>query len=255
MMALPSIEKTHQRLEADRKELAKAKTLTCECCNEEFPKDAQGAVKEEYFSPLVKDKPSGLLFICPTCREQNEENYGNPFGEDTYFECADCGKVQVVNWSWEIYRVNTDDGEGICMDCAAKRELREDSEKWLTSEHAINEATEDSKALQRYAPKHLSCIGGDKTYPFAVKSFRDTPEYEREGMNWFSRMEMGGWGGDHTAEVRECALEAFKFYERVYITVAEAGQFQVYLDILVDTDSQRQPVKRKNSRRQKKNKA
>lgn len=244
MMCLPSIARLHDSREAARKELAKSKMLTCDCCCEEFPKDAPGAVKEEYWSPLIKDKPSGLIFICPKCREENEENYGNSYGEDSYFECEDCGKVHVVNYSWELYRVITEDGESICMACAAERELDESSERWLTSEEAIRRATESTEALQAYGPKHLSCIGGDKSYPHGVTSFRETPEYAAEKMDWFNRMEMGGYGGDNTEEVRDCALAAFKFYERVYITIAEAGQFQVYLDILVDTSSRR-PKQRK----------
>jgi hypothetical protein len=243
MMSLPSIARLHDSREATRKALKKSKTMTCECCNEEFPTNAEGRYVEECWSPLIADKPSSIVTICPKCAQKNDEEYGHPFGgegeESGYFVCAKCEKLNVYNYSWEVYATCTDDGF-ICQACAVEAELDSESPKWLTSEQQILAVTETVEALQDYAPKHLSCIGGDKVYPGGVESFRETPEYKAEGMNWFNRMERGGWDGNNVREVQDCALEAFKFYSRVYITVAEAGQFQVYLDILVDTASRRE---------------
>jgi hypothetical protein len=138
----------------------------------------------------------------------------------------------------------------ICQSCAAERELGEESDKWLASKQAIVEATKDVEAIQAYGPKHLSCIGGTKTYPCGAMSFRDTPEYKAEGCDWFSKMEMGGWGDSNgLAQVRQCALEAFKHYGRVYISIGEAGQFQVYLDVIVDAASRHEKKPAKKSRK------
>jgi len=246
MMCLPSIAKLHDRREADRKALKNSKTMTCDCCNEEFPTNAEGRYVEECWSPLISDKPSSIVTICPKCAAENQEKYGQPFGEEGegggYFVCAKCNKLNVYNYSREVYATCTDDGY-TCQACAAAAELDAESPKWLTSEQQILAVT--AEALRDYGPKHLSCIGGEKTYPGGVTSFRETPKYKAEGMNWFNRMEMGGWDGNNVQEVQDCALEAFKHYKRVYITVAEAGQFQVYLDILVDTKYPRVEPKRR----------
>ena len=245
MMCLPSIAKMTDQREATRKALAKSKTMTCDCCNEGFPTKAGGRYVEEYFSPLIADKPSGIATICPKCAAENNGEYGNEFGqegqESGYFMCCDCHKLNIYNYSWEVYATFVD-GEGyICQACAALRELGPKSEKWLESKEQILNVTKDVEALQAYEPKHLSCIGGEKKYPGDVVSYRDTPEYEADGPNhWFNRMEVGGYGGNNVQEIQECALEAFEHYGRVYITIAEAGQFQTYMDILVDKSSRRE---------------
>ena len=127
MMCLPSIAKLHDRREADRKALKNSKTMTCDCCNEEFPTNAEGRYVEECWSPLISDKPSSIVTICPKCAAENEEKYGQPFGEEGegsgYFMCAKCNKLNVYNYSWEVYATCTDDGY-ICQACAAAAEAQ-----------------------------------------------------------------------------------------------------------------------------------
>jgi len=254
MMSLPSISRMTDRREADLKALKNSKTMTCDCCMEKFPTKAEGRYVEECWSPLIADKPSSILTICPQCATKNAEEHGNEFGEEGqesgYFQCRRCDKLQVYNYSWEIY-ATWDEAEGyICQSCAAERELGPKSDKWLDSEEAIIAATKDVEALKEYGPKHLSCIGGTKTYPCGAMSFRDTPEYKAENLDWYSKMEMGGWGDTNgLAQVQQCALEAFKHYGKVYITIGEAGQFQIYMDILVDTSSRRAQKPAKKARK------
>jgi hypothetical protein len=253
MMSLPSIAALHDRRERERERIRKSKTLTCDCCNKEFDVKAEGRYVEEVWSPLIADKPSGIVTICPECAAHNLDNHGNEFGEEgeesDYFLCADCQKLNVYNYSWEIYATLLD-GEGyICQECAGKRYLAPESDKWLASEAAVKAATASIEALQAYGPQHLTCIGGHKKLPCGALSFRDTPEYEAGGLDWFNRMEMGGWDGDHSNDIRECALEALKRYGKVAITIAEAGQFQMYMDIVVDPTSRRAAEPEKKARK------
>ena len=257
MMCLPSISRMTDRRERDAERIRKSKLATCDCCNKEYSTKLPGCYVEECFSPLIADKASSIVTICPECAEKNSYDHGQPYGSDgeesNYFTCADCGKLNVYAYSWEIYAILAEDGY-ICQECAGKRYLAEGSDQWLTSTEAIEAATKTYEALQEYAPKHLSCIGGSKKFPLGVVSFRDTAEYEADGENWFSKMEMGGWsgGGSGLREVRECALAAAKHYGKVAIIVGEAGQFQVYLDIVVDPDSR---LTEKKARKSKKTKA
>jgi len=248
MWSPPSISAMHDRRERERERIRKGKTLTCDCCCKEFPAKSEGRYVEEYFSPLIADKPSGIVTICPKCAAENLDKHGNAFGQEgeksNYFTCADCGKLQQYSHSWEIY-ATVDEGGYHCMKCMGERELGPKSEKWLTSKAAIEAATENVKAIQAYGPKHLTCIDGHKTLPCGALSFRDTPEYKDHGIDWFNRMEMGGFGGDNTREIRECALEAFEFYGKVAVTIAEAGQFQLYMDIVVDPASRKSRPKTK----------
>lgn len=248
MMCLPSIQRLHDRREEDRKRIRKGQTMTCDCCCGEFGSKAEGRFVEEYWSPLIADKPSGLVTICPKCAEENRENHGQPWGEERegYFECADCGRLNIWNYSWEVYANPRADGEDgyWCAECAGKRALAEDSPAWLDSADDILRATAGVETLQAYGPRHLTCIGGHKGLPHGCVSFRDTKDYREAKLDWFSKMEMGGWGGDNTHEVRECALAAFRFYSRVAIIVGEAGQFQVYLDIVVSPKDRRKKARK-----------
>lgn len=249
MWSPPSISRMHDRREREAERLRKSKTLTCDCCCKEFPTKSEGRYVEEYFSPLIADKASGILTICPKCAAENDEKYGNPFGqegeESNYFTCVDCEKLQLYGHSEEIYATSTEDGR-ICMECAGKRELGPDSKKWLTTKADIEAATENVEALQNYGPKHLTCIGGHKKLPCGALSFRDTEEFGNR--SWFGHMEMGGWGGDHAHEVRKCALQAFEHYGKVLVSIGEAAAFQLYMDIIVDPASRKPQPKTKAKR-------
>jgi len=239
MFCLPSIEKLSKNAERERKHREKLKTLPCDCCGKRFPKGAAGSFVEEWHDPF-DDKPKGVITICPKCAEASEERTGYRYDIEGYFECDRCGKLHITNYSWERYDVvDEEEGERYCMKCAAKIYTNENSAAWL-DEAGINRVTESIEAIQDYKPRHLSCIGSDKKLPEGVQSFRDTPEYEADGVNWFSKMEMGGYGsGSGLADIRECAAQALKHYKRVMIIIGEAGQFQLYMDVIVRTDERR----------------
>lgn len=234
MFSLPNIKALSDRAAKAREHVRRSKTLKCDDCQERFPKAAEGRYVEETFGPFNL-KPEGMIILCPKCAQKAEELHGESFDPESYFRCSDCGNVHVVNYSWEIYRVVTEDGEELCRHCAAKRAARDENPAWLVTQAEIERATENVEALQRYKPAHLTCIGGHDL-PAGLVSFRDTPEYEAAGLNWFSKMECGGWGGSNfPAEVRECCLEAFEHYSKVMVVIGEAGQFQMYLDVVVKT--------------------
>jgi len=235
MFSLPNIKALSERAAKAREFVRKSKTLKCDACNIEFPKAAEGRFVEETFGPF-NDKPEGLIVICPACAKAHEERTGEmePWDRDAYFRCEDCGKLHVTNYSWEIYRVVTEDGEELCRSCAGERAAKPENPAWLHNSAEVEAVTASVETLQAYKPKHLTCIGGHEL-PAGLVSFRETPEFEAAGLNWFSKMECGGWEGTGglCAEVRECCAAALKHYKKCMIIVGEAGQFQVYLDIVV----------------------
>lgn len=242
MFSLPNIKAMHERAIKEREEVKREKTFRCDDCGEEFniaECREQGQVYFiEEFHDSLSEGVKGLIYYCPACVEQHEERWGRPYSPDDYFECEDCQQLHVVNYSWEIYRKITEDGEELCIPCHRARALA-DEDYWLRNHEDIAERCSSVERLAAWA-KHLSCIGSEYDWPEGVKSFRDTDEYEAEGENWYSRMEVGGYGGSGDADVRECARTAFRFYSEITVVLAEAGQFQAYMDILVKTDSKRE---------------
>jgi hypothetical protein len=236
----------HDRREREAERLRKSKTLTCDCCNEEFPTKSKGRYVEEYFSPLIAGKASGILTICPKCAEENEEKYGQPFGqegeESGYFICTDCEKLQQYGHSWEIYATVDENGYH-CMKCMGERCMAPDSEAWLDKTTDIDAFVQDNEAL-REKVKHLTCIAGAKELPGGCIDFRESVEYKTEKLSWFSTMDFGGWGDTEKAR-RELSVSirtVLKFYRRCVVYLAEASQFNTYLSIAVH------PRDRKKSR-------
>ena len=75
-----------------------------------------------WYDPFSED-PKGLFFIC----EEHDGYYGSP--TEGYFVCDDCGKTHAENYTWEVYRVDTDGGT-FCMRCFAYQEIHNE-ENWL----------------------------------------------------------------------------------------------------------------------------
>jgi len=250
MWSPPSITRMTDRREREAERLRKSKTLTCDCCCKEFPTKSEGRYVEEYFSPLIADKASGILTICPKCAAENADKYGNPFGqegeESNYFTCVDCGKLQQYSHSWAVFATVDEDGYH-CMACAAKKYLAADSDKWLDSADDILRATASPEAVNAYGPKSLGCLAEDpkNKHPYGVVSFRATEEYETEGFDFFNKMQLGFPDGhDPVKDVRDCLLTAFRFYAKVAFCIGEVGQFQAYGDVLVDPSSRRKKARK-----------
>lgn len=240
MFSLPNIKSLHDRAVKERAETEKKHTFTCDCCGNEFkPKKCREEGREymiEEWHDSLSEGTKGILHVCPDCYENN----GTPEG---FFECNHCGKLHIENYSWERYETIIDD-EPCCLPCAAKIHLAEGSDAWMKTRKEIMRRTASPEAAQDMV-KHLSAIGSEYGLPEGCKSFRDTEEYEAEGLNWFNEMEVGGFsGGGAMTEIRENALTAFRFYREVTVIIAEAGQFQAYCDIVVREDSRRKrPLK------------
>ena len=232
MFSLPNIKALSERAAKARAQVRKAKTLKCEECGKSFPKAAPGRFVAETFGPF-NEKPEGMVIVCPACVSKREDKGYRPYDGESYFECSDCGNLHVINYSWEIYRVTTEDGDELCRHCAGRRAAKPDNPAWLRNKAEVEAVTESVEALQAYKPAHLTCIGGHNL-PAGLVSFRETPEFEKAGLNWFNKMECGGWGeSNFAAEVQQCCTEALAHYPACMVIIGEAGQFQMYLDVVV----------------------
>src|SRR5208282_17026 len=82
-----------------------------------------GALRTYLVFDIFSDDPKSTLTLC----ERHDGYYGSP--SEGYFTCADCGRVMVENYTWELYYHDTPDGR-LCLPCAAKRHI-EDEDNWL----------------------------------------------------------------------------------------------------------------------------
>jgi len=225
MFSLPNIVKMNKsaKREADfYRRMPADRLVRCGFCEREVPR---GEAEIEAFYDSLSPGKKGHVITCQECRDE-----GKPEDGESYFRCVGCDKLHVVNYSWEIYMKESGDGP-MCIPCYRESVLGI-GENWLRT-------AEEIRALVPAQVHHLGCIGNEYPMPKGVKSFRAVGEYEREGYDFYSRMDGGGWGGDPTAEMRACALAAFRFYGEVHVACMEAGQFQAYADVLVKLASRR----------------
>lgn len=154
MWSLPDI----NRLNADAAKAAKrnrnktqaqlCKGHTCEYCQE---KATHALAYYDVFSDDIK----GYVYLCDM-HEAKGTHYEN------YFECSDCERLHVLNYTWELYRTVVDDEE-LCLNCALDRYLEDDT-NWLRSTEGFDfETVKESKHLipvkGEHWKKHLEFLG------------------------------------------------------------------------------------------------
>lgn len=127
MWSLPDINRMNSEAAASAKRLERAvrtgkldgKTLTCEHESDE----CSGKLYHHLWYDIFSDDPKGVLTLC----EHHDGYYGLP--DEGFFECDDCNRVMVENYTWEYYRVLVDDAI-LCLPCAAARYIAED-DNWI----------------------------------------------------------------------------------------------------------------------------
>jgi hypothetical protein len=166
MWSLPSIDKLNKRaVDEHRKRKGRAPSprgKTCECCDSKAK--YMIAWHDNFGDAKTREIPKGYIPVCEKCNDDGRWQEG-------YFDCADCGKTFIENYTWELYYQDADDGR-ICLECAFDRALDSDDpdenpwvyqedvdrlEKWL-------KAGEIDLAFEwlRNKVKHL--IGVEMTY-------------------------------------------------------------------------------------------
>jgi len=126
MWSLPNIKSMNDRAVSEhRKRRGRAPGLRgkeCEYCNE------KARIRLPYHDPFgdakTREIPKGHLFLC-------EEHHDRGTWMENYFDCDDCGRLHVLNYTWELYRAQDDDGNTLCLPCAFKRYIA-DPDHWIT---------------------------------------------------------------------------------------------------------------------------
>lgn len=94
--------------------------LTCEHESDSCTDDLQHYLWYDIFS----DDPKGVLTLC----ERHDGHFGSP--TEGYFTCDDCQRVMIENYTWERYETTTNDGESLCLPCAAERYIADEA-NWM----------------------------------------------------------------------------------------------------------------------------
>lgn len=119
----------------------------CEHIGDACEEPLHGYVYYDIFS----DDPKGVLFLC----ERHDGYYGFP--DEGYFECDDCERVFIENYTWEPYWAY--DGEGVlCLNCYAQRVIN-DPGSWISLD---DDGIEGFTADRLKKAKHIFAVGGPR---------------------------------------------------------------------------------------------
>lgn len=210
MWSQPCIAKLNERAadKAEQKklhrEVQRAKSHNCEVCG------WRGEDKKADFGYLWHDifsnDPKGAIFLC----EEHDGSTGLPM--EGYFTCDECYKVFINNYTWENYFTN-DDGDVICLPCAAKRYIARNI-NWVS--------TSGSEEVDIRKAPHV--IGVDMPLPEGIKLFANAE---------FDSMDGRQISGDLIKEIIERAKD--QGYTEVLPVLDAAYQFAVSIGIYVRT--------------------
>jgi hypothetical protein len=215
MWSLPDITAMNKRAEASRLTLEqRVKAINSGTSEEKCDSCNAVASHAELIYDIFSDDPKNLVAACVDHEIAN--------GEDN-FECHDCKRLMVLNYTWEIYRSITPAGEELCLPCAAKRYIAEDA-NWinLTPEEI---AMVDMKRLTQC--KHV--IGVKMPIPKGIE-FVDNFEFDGGTLQQIS-------GGDW----REVLTEQMNAGRKRALLILDAAyQFAVSIGVYVDAEAKSQ---------------
>lgn len=144
MWSLPDIIRMNSEASQEKEKLERAvrtgilnrKKLTCEWAGHNENHPCEGELRHYLWYDIFSDDPKGILTLC----EAHDGYYGRP--SEGFFECDDCGRIFTENYTWEMYRADTEDGV-FCLPCYAARELSQES-NWISlTNEAIDAMTFD----------------------------------------------------------------------------------------------------------------
>ena len=128
MWSLPDINRLNKsaadaafQAKCDKEVKGKAK-LQCEFCDKPATKTSR-----QYWYDIFSNDPKGVIGLC----QEHENDFGSiPEG---YFYCDACGRLFIQNYTWENYFTEGEDGELVCLNCAAEKYVR-NQDNWINLE-------------------------------------------------------------------------------------------------------------------------
>jgi hypothetical protein len=127
MWSLPDIVRLNAEAAQDarqhrlEKEIAHPQEHSCEVCGWDG-KETSADYGYLWFD-IFSDDPKGAIFVC----EEHDGYTGSPM--EGYFQCGECDRVFIENYTWEYYSTIVE-CEQLCLPCALKRHLEDDS-NWI----------------------------------------------------------------------------------------------------------------------------
>jgi hypothetical protein len=126
MWSLPDIQRLNSEAHLNRKKLERAVltgVLDGERLGCEHGDNCVGPLTHELWFDVFSNDPKGIVTQC----EYHLEHYGTPAG---FFWCEKCCRLMIENYTWELYRTASEDGEQLCL-CAAAEQLIDNEDNWI----------------------------------------------------------------------------------------------------------------------------
>jgi len=215
------------------KEAAHAEEHNCEVCG--WDGKEQSATYSYCWFDIYSDDAKGVVHLC----EKHDGYTGSPL--EGYFTCGDCDRVFIENYTWERFDVIVDECEQLCLPCALKRYLNDDT-NWLRTDSVTSvvldpDADElfdpDSGVLNLARAPHL--IGVRMPVPDSI-TFIENLEFDScTGQMLASTSSTFPAGVGESAAlgvVRELAEQG---HEKFLVILDAAYQFSVSISAYVDT--------------------
>lgn len=227
MWSLPDINRMNAEASTSKRKLERAvrtgtlnrHKLTCEHEGD----DCRGEQRRYLWYDIFSQDPKGVLTLC----EKHDGYYGSP--DEGYFDCVDCQRIMTENYTWELYYVNTDDGQ-VCLPCYAQRILSE-PERWiLLTDEAIDALTFEQI---RQAPH---CIGVKMPVPEGIQYVNEVTFDSSTGgaVRGFSSADSTPDAG--VAELRQILWDLKAIGETKAILILDGGyQFAVSIGVYAPT--------------------
>lgn len=221
------------------KEAARPEQHNCEVC--EWHGEERAADYGYCWYDIFSDDPKGTIFLC----EEHDGYTGSPM--EGYFQCGECDRVFIENYSWEIYSTVVD-CEQLCLPCALKRYLNDPS-NWIPT-YAVQSVILDPNAdednsifdsatgeLNLAKARHL--IGVEMPVPDTL-TFIENLEFDSatgEMLATTSSTFPGGVGESRAMRAIDELKE--QGYEK-FLLILDAGyQFSVSMGLYVDSAEHR----------------
>ncbi len=220
MWCLPSIDRMNDEAVKRRRE-EKKKTRKqilrgekCECCGK------RATTWVEYYD-VFSDVPKGKVFLCKKCDENSVIHES-----DRYFDCEECGRLMIKNYTWENYDTWSEEDGLLCLNCALDKHIAK-PENWLNKE-----AVEKLTFEQVSKSKHLIPVDG--TYHKKVLEFVENVELDNSTGGLLTSSSTCSSNPDSGVQmIKEICLKALEKHDGVMIILDATYQFSVSIGVYV----------------------
>ena len=204
----------------------------CEVCG--WDGKEQPATYGYLWFDIYSDDPKGVIQLC----EDHNGYTGSPC--EGYFTCDDCYRVLVENHSWELFYVIVNECEQLCLPCALKRYLNDDS-NWIRTD-AVTSVVLDPNADELFDPDsgvlnlarapHL--IGVRMPVPASI-TFIESLEFDScTGQMLATTSSTFGLGVGESAAMRVITDLAEQGHEKFFVILDAAYQWSTSIGVYVD---------------------